>query len=149
MMNWEMKIFDVEMMTDSNSIELSPSWETNSCSATQIPIILWNPKVHCHIHKSPILVPIHSQRDAVRIFPSYLFKVYLILSSYHLLSFFPVFTPKRCISFCHMHATCPAYLVLLNLMTLIGWDGMDWLDLAQNSDQRRTLVKTVMNLRVP
>jgi hypothetical protein len=31
----------------------------------------------------------------------------------------------------------------------IGWDGMDWIDLAQNRDQWRALVKAVMNLRVP
>jgi hypothetical protein len=31
----------------------------------------------------------------------------------------------------------------------IGWDGMDWIDLAQNMDQWRALVNTVMNLRVP
>jgi hypothetical protein len=31
----------------------------------------------------------------------------------------------------------------------IGWDGMDWTDLAQDRDQRRALVYTVMNLRVP
>jgi hypothetical protein len=31
----------------------------------------------------------------------------------------------------------------------IGWDGMDWLDLAQGWDQYRALVNTVMNLRVP
>jgi hypothetical protein len=30
----------------------------------------------------------------------------------------------------------------------IGWDGMDWIDLAQDRDQRRALVHTVMNLRV-
>jgi hypothetical protein len=29
------------------------------------------------------------------------------------------------------------------------WDGMDWIDLAQDRDQWRALVKTVMNLRVP
>jgi hypothetical protein len=29
------------------------------------------------------------------------------------------------------------------------WGGMDWIDLAQNRDQWRTLVDTVMNLRVP
>jgi hypothetical protein len=31
----------------------------------------------------------------------------------------------------------------------MGWDGMDWIDLAQDRDQWRALVKTVMNLRVP
>jgi hypothetical protein len=30
----------------------------------------------------------------------------------------------------------------------IGWDGMDWIDLAQDMDQWRALVNTVMNLRV-
>jgi hypothetical protein len=31
----------------------------------------------------------------------------------------------------------------------IGWDGMDWIDLAHDGDQWRALVNTVMNLRVP
>jgi hypothetical protein len=31
----------------------------------------------------------------------------------------------------------------------IGWDGMDWIDLAQNRDHWRALVNTVMNPRVP
>jgi hypothetical protein len=31
----------------------------------------------------------------------------------------------------------------------IGCDGMDWIDLAQDMDQWRALVSTVMNLRVP
>jgi hypothetical protein len=31
----------------------------------------------------------------------------------------------------------------------IGWDGMDWIDLAENRDQWRTLVNAIMNLRVP
>jgi hypothetical protein len=31
----------------------------------------------------------------------------------------------------------------------IGWDGVDWIDLAQNRDQWRALVNMVMNLRVP
>jgi hypothetical protein len=31
----------------------------------------------------------------------------------------------------------------------IGWDGMDWADLAQDRDRWMDLVNKVMNLRVP
>jgi hypothetical protein len=31
----------------------------------------------------------------------------------------------------------------------VGWVGMDWIDLAQDRDQWRVSVNTVMNLRVP
>jgi hypothetical protein len=31
----------------------------------------------------------------------------------------------------------------------IGWDGGDWIELAQDRNQWKALVKTVMNLRVP
>jgi len=31
----------------------------------------------------------------------------------------------------------------------VGWKGMGWIDLAQDTDRRRTLVNVVMNLRVP
>jgi hypothetical protein len=30
----------------------------------------------------------------------------------------------------------------------IGWDDMDWIDMAQDRDQCRALVNTVLNLRV-
>jgi hypothetical protein len=30
-----------------------------------------------------------------------------------------------------------------------GWDGVDWIDMAQDRDQWRDLVNTVLNLRVP
>jgi hypothetical protein len=30
-----------------------------------------------------------------------------------------------------------------------GWGGMDWIDMAQDRDQWRALVSTVMKLRVP
>jgi hypothetical protein len=30
----------------------------------------------------------------------------------------------------------------------IGWDGVDWIDLAQDGDRRRALVSTVVYLRV-
>jgi hypothetical protein len=31
----------------------------------------------------------------------------------------------------------------------LGWGGMDWIELAEDRDQRRALVNTVMYLRVP
>jgi hypothetical protein len=30
-----------------------------------------------------------------------------------------------------------------------GWDSVDWIDVAQDRDQWRALVNTVMNLQVP
>jgi hypothetical protein len=31
----------------------------------------------------------------------------------------------------------------------VGWDGVDWIDMAQDRDQWRALVNTLLNLRVP
>jgi hypothetical protein len=31
----------------------------------------------------------------------------------------------------------------------IGWDGVDWIDIAQDRDKGRVLVNMVLNLRVP
>jgi len=57
-------------------MEHNPSWETNQPSASQeIPRILWNLKVHCHVYKhlSPVPIPNHS--NPVHACPSHFFKI--------------------------------------------------------------------------
>jgi hypothetical protein len=63
----------------ANSMELKPSWEANSCSATQeIPSILWNRKYLYHVHNSQPLILIVSQINPLHALPyySYFFKIH-------------------------------------------------------------------------
>jgi hypothetical protein len=39
--------------------------------------------------------------------------------------------------------------IKIDLRGRMGWNGMDWIELAQDRGQWRALVNTVMNFRVP
>jgi hypothetical protein len=41
------------------------------------------------------------------------------------------------------------WTILKWILREIGRDGVDWMDMAQDRDQWRALVNTVLNLRVP
>jgi hypothetical protein len=110
-----------------NSVELSTSWEAKSCAASlSFLSISWNPKVHYRIHKTSPPVPILSQTEPVHTTQSYLWKVILILSIHLHLGLPSGLSPSGfptnnlyTFLFSPICATCPAYLILLNLIILI------------------------------
>jgi hypothetical protein len=53
------------------------SRETSSATSQENPHIICNPKVHCHAHNSPPLVPILNQINPFCNLPSYFFKIYI------------------------------------------------------------------------
>jgi hypothetical protein len=86
-------------------------WEANSSSVTQgVLSILWYPKFHNRIHKSPPPFPILSQMNQISTLPFCCFMV-LLTPRYFWWSL--SFVQNLCMHFCPMSATWCAHLILL------------------------------------
>jgi hypothetical protein len=76
---YSIKNFDLLLI---HSVGLVPSWEANSRPVRQIPRLLWNPNVHCHVHKSPPQDPVLSQMNPVHTITLQFSEFFLTLFSY-------------------------------------------------------------------
>jgi hypothetical protein len=109
-------------------MKLSPSWEAANYAATQgLPSILWNPKVHHRVHKSPQLVSILSQIDPVYTTRSYLCKIHfnivhpLNVLVFVVVSFLAAFRQNPiCIPLLPIYVTFSAQLILLDFIIIFG-----------------------------
>jgi hypothetical protein len=95
-------------------MELGPSWEANSCSATQeISGILQDLKVHKRVQQGLSLLHTLSQINPLNTLTSYFLHTYL------------VFHPELCaLLLVPKCATCPAHLTVLDFFHFNIWQGI-------------------------
>jgi hypothetical protein len=107
-------------------MELSPSWEAANCAATQeLPSILWNPKFHYRVHKTPHRLL--SWAKSIQSTPSHSVTKIHFNKSIHLhlglpSGLFPSGFPTNILYafyFSPIHVTFPVRFTLLNLIMLI------------------------------
>jgi hypothetical protein len=108
-------------------VELRSTRNSTSCIATpQFPTILWNPKLHCCVHKSSPILPILRQTNQIQTTQAYFYKIHLNVI-YHLrlglpsglfLSGLPANNLYTFI-FSLISDTCPAHNILLDFIILI------------------------------
>ena len=115
--------FPCLILTPTNCMEQTASWEANKYSTSQeISRIYWNPKVHYRIHKD---LSVSWARSIQSMFPSHFLNIHLnILPSKPGSSkwFFPSGFPTKTLYaplLSPICATRPAHLILLELITRI------------------------------
>jgi hypothetical protein len=113
------------LFNKTNSTELEPFLRSlQLCSYSRTSQILWNTKVHYRVHKNPPLVPpwIRSIQSILP-HPISLRSIWILSSrvSLGLPSglFHSGFFVKIIYAFLHTLATCPAHLILLDLISLV------------------------------
>jgi len=99
-----------------------------SSASQEIPHILWNLKVHYHVHKRPPQAPVLKLSPPIQFLlrPPFTTTLHICLGlgSCH---FLWVFLPKPCMYFFHslfllLLFACPTHLILLDLLILTKFD---------------------------